>query len=308
MIKYLKHNMIDKKRWDDCISKSFNASVYAWSWYLDIVHPSWEALVENDYERVMPLTPSRKFCISYMFQPYFVQQLGVYSQSTLSEDDVERFINSVPKKIRIVRYRLSEYNKVNYDSENIIKHRNTELDLIYDYQSLYNNYSKNTKRNLAKAVNYGLTINRDVRAEDIISLFANNKGKDIANWGKKEYLRLLDLIDTAVYHESCFMCGANDIDGNLIAGAVFMCSHDRIVFLFSASDYSHKEKHALTFIIDNVLRDFSETQYIFDFEGSDIDSLARYYKGFGAKEVFYPELRYNNMRGLMRLFIKMLGK
>ena len=56
MIKHLTHNMIDKRRWDDCIAKSFNGSVYAWSWYLDIVHPNWEALIENDYERVMPLT------------------------------------------------------------------------------------------------------------------------------------------------------------------------------------------------------------------------------------------------------------
>ena len=51
--------MIDKKHWDDCISKSFNGNVYAWSWYLDIVHPKWEALVENDYERVMALPSLR---------------------------------------------------------------------------------------------------------------------------------------------------------------------------------------------------------------------------------------------------------
>ena len=52
MIKYLTHNNIDKTRWDECIRRSFNGNIYAWSWYLDIVHPQWEALIENNYERV----------------------------------------------------------------------------------------------------------------------------------------------------------------------------------------------------------------------------------------------------------------
>ena len=145
MIKLLKHNKIDKKRWDDCIKSSFNGNVYALSWYLDIVHLEWDALVENDYERVMPLTYSKKFGMSYMFQPFFVQQLGVFSISQLSQDDVENFINAIPQQYRLIKYRLNSYNKVDYESENIVSHRNVELDLIYDYQTLYNNYNNNTK-------------------------------------------------------------------------------------------------------------------------------------------------------------------
>ena len=136
MIKVLKHNKIDKKSWDDCIHKSFNGNVYALSWYLDIIHPEWDALVENNYERVMPLTNSKKFGLSYMFQPFFAQQLGVYSTSQLSQEDVERFINAIPKQYLLTQYRLNSYNKVDYDSEIIAKHRNVELDLIYDYQYL----------------------------------------------------------------------------------------------------------------------------------------------------------------------------
>ena len=124
MIKVLKHNKIDKTRWDDCINKSFNGNVYALSWYLDIIHPEWDALVENNYERVMPLTSSRKFGLSYMFQPFFAQQLGVFSTSQLSQEDVERFINAIPKQYLLTQYRLNSYNKVDYDSDIIARHRN----------------------------------------------------------------------------------------------------------------------------------------------------------------------------------------
>lgn len=308
MIRLLKHDMIDKIRWDECIAKSFNGSVYAWSWYLDVVHPQWEALVENDYERIMPLTNKTKFGISYMFQPFFVQQLGVFSMSVLSENDVERFISAIPKKYKVVKYRLNEYNKVDEKCDHIEMHRNVELDMIYDYQYLYNNYSKNTKRNLAKAEAAGLSLNKNVKANDVVKLFRDNRGKDVKHWNDEEYLRLLDLIETAVCHDCCLMTGANDIDGQLIAGAVFMVSHDRIIFLFSGNDEKHKDKHALTFLLDNMIRDFSETQYILDFEGSDNEGLARFYKGFGGKEVFYPEIKLDNFKGIFKFAYRLMAK
>ena len=308
MIRLLKHNEINKRRWDDCINKSFNGNVYALSWYLDIVHPNWNALIENDYERVMPLTNSKKFGLSYMFQPFFVQQLGVFSTSQLSQDDVDNFINAIPQQYLLTQYRLNSYNKVDYDSDIIAKHRNVELDLIYDYQYLYNNYNNNTKRNLVKAEAAGLSINNNINPEIIISLFRNNRGKDVKHWKDKEYNRLLELINTAISQECCFTIGINDLDNNTIAGAVFMHSHDRIIFLFSGSDEAHKDKHALTMLLDNVIREFSETQYTLDFEGSDNDGLARFYKGFGGAEVFYPEVKYNNLKGILKFIYKLMRK
>lgn len=308
MIKLLKHNKIDKTRWDNCINKSFNGNVYALSWYLDIVHPEWDALVENDYERVMPLTYSKKFGISYMFHPFFVQQLGVFSKSQLSQDDIDRFINAIPQQYRLIRYKLNSYNKVDYESDFIAKHRNVELDLIYDYQYLYNNYNNNTKRNLAKAENAGLSITRDINPEVIINLFRNNKGKNVKHWKDKEYERLLELINVATSQERCFTLGINDLNNSTIAGAVFMYSHDRIIFLFSGCDENHKDKHALTMLLDDVIREFSETQYTFDFEGSDNDGLARFYKGFGGTEVFYPEIKYDNLKGIFKFIYKLIKK
>ena len=308
MIRLLKHNEINKRRWDDCINKSFNGNVYALSWYLDIVHPNWNALIENDYERVMPLTNSKKLGLSYMFQPFFVQQLGVFSTSQLSQEDVDNFINAIPQQYLLTQYRLNSYNKVDYDSDIIAKHRNVELDLIYDYQYLYNNYNNNTKRNLAKAEAAGLSINNNINPEIIISLFRNNRGKDVKHWKDKEYNRLLELINTAISQECCFTIGINDLDNNTIAGAIFMHSHDRIIFLFSGSDEAHKDKHALTMLLDNVIREFSETQYTLDFEGSDNDGLARFYKGFGGAEVFYPEVKYNNLKGILKFIYKLMRK
>jgi hypothetical protein len=54
MIVYHKNHEIDREQWDKCIRNSPGTKPYAWSWYLDIMAPGWEALVDDDYDSVFP--------------------------------------------------------------------------------------------------------------------------------------------------------------------------------------------------------------------------------------------------------------
>ncbi|HEU4717664.1 MAG TPA: hypothetical protein VFU15_07515, partial [Bacteroidia bacterium] len=78
-IRHLRSHEIDRQRWDECIRRSFNGIIYAYSWYLDVVSPGWEALADEKYETVMPLTWAKKMSVRYLRTPFFVQQLGVFS-------------------------------------------------------------------------------------------------------------------------------------------------------------------------------------------------------------------------------------
>ena len=59
-ISFVSHNQIDKSKWDYCMDKSINRSVYGISWYLDIVSENWDALIYGDYELIIPV-PSKKY-------------------------------------------------------------------------------------------------------------------------------------------------------------------------------------------------------------------------------------------------------
>jgi len=308
MIRFVKHADIDKVKWDTCIKLAFNGNLYGWSWYLDIVHPNWHALIEGDYERVFPLTGNTKFGIGYLFQPFFSQQLGIFSKSILNHLIVHRFLSAIPAQYQFIDIKLNVHNKTDAAIVNTIKHRNHELDLIYEHNSIYKKYTTNTKRNLKKALESNLVISKKVKAEAIITLFRNNRGRTISHWNDVEYARLLNLTYIAIDRGQAMVYGVFASPNSLCAGAIFMRSHNKIVFLFSGANQQAKDTHALTLLIDHVIREFAPSQYILDFEGSDNEGLARFYKGFGSKETDYPGIVINRLPLLWKVGMKLIHK
>ena len=136
MIKYIERKHIDSEKWNDCINQSFNGNLYGYSWFLDIVGGEWDALVENDYERVFPLVYRKKFGICYIYQPFFTQQLGLYSTTKLDAKAVETFIRSIPAKFKHVEINLNMLNNAEGTSFRMIPQVNHELDLIHSYDKI----------------------------------------------------------------------------------------------------------------------------------------------------------------------------
>lgn len=296
MITYLTHEKIDRKRWDDCIEHAVNGLVYAWSWYLDVVHPGWEALVEMDgdnYFSVMPITRKRKYLVPYICQPFFAQQLGVFSRRPLTCDSIASFLHAIPKKHLLVEIRLNEGNPVPEGLAGVDFHRNHLLDLNYHYDILYSHYHENTKRNLKKSFNHSLRLVSLDDLSPIIALFRKNRGAQVKHWGDDEYDRLEHLSSVALSSGNAFVYGVQESDNKeIICGALFLVSHRRITFLFSGNSDLGKSCHAMTFLLDSVIREYSNQHYVLDFEGSDDDDLARFYQGFGSAAVFYPGYTY----------------
>jgi len=304
LIRYLKNREIDTEKWDACIRASFNGIVYAYSWYLDTVHEDWDALVEDDYVRVMPLPVSKKMGVSYIMQPYFVQQLGVFSKDILTPEIVASFLDHIPASYRIVDINLNSFNTLKKDGYEIVANNNYVLDLINKYPSIVKRYATNTKRNLKKSEKNSLTLVKGVKPEMLIKLFKDNRGKTLKKWNKKEYDRLLRLIYRVMYKGGGLLYGVYDRQNQLCAAAFFLRGKNRLIFLFSATNHAGKRKGAMTFLIDHVIREFSPGKLILDFEGSNDKNMARFYRGFGAKKVTYIRYRRNNLNFVWRWLFK----
>ncbi len=301
---YITHQDIDCKKWDACINNAFNGIAYAYSWYLNIICSDWCALIEGDYEIVMPLTAGKKYGINYLYQPYFTQQLGVFSLKKLDATIVEEFIKKIPNIYKFVEINLNTFNKV-LDQTLIGKKNVTyELDLISTYEKISKEYANNTKRNIKKSLDNKIYLAKGSQPELLISLFRNDKGTELKKLKDPDYERLKRLMIVAINHKIGQIYFAYNDSQEICAGAFFITSHQKSIFLFSASSKEGKEKLAMFQIIDGFIKGNAERNITLDFEGSNIEGLARFYSSFGAKPCEYVSVKVNKLSAIVKLFKK----
>ena len=309
MFRYIKHKDIDTEKWDHCISQAPNGLIYACSWYLDTVCGEWDALVQGDYETVFPITHNSKFGIRYLARPYGTQQLGLFSLTPITKEMVKEALEAIPHHFRFIDIFLNTHNSLDVSpAYQLIPNTNYELDLSRSYEQIYNSYSTNTKRNLKKSKQFRLSILSSDQPELLIHLFRNNKGKDIKNLQDHHYDLMRRLMYLCIYKKAGQLWTVYDEHNSICAGAFFMQMNDRIILLFSATDSYGRESKAMTYLLDEFFIYTSNRPLIFDFEGSNIPNLARFYKGFGAEKKEYLQVRINQLPWLLKAGLNLFRK
>jgi hypothetical protein len=295
MIHYYRRKDIDDDKWNAAIDKAFNGNLYGCSWFLDIVGGDWDALVENDYERVFPLVFRKKYGISYIYQPFFTQQLGLYSTTRLAPEALSAFFEAIPPHFRRIEINLNTLNKFDGGEYNLLPQVNHELDLIHGYDKISRDYSENLTRNIRKADKAELSISKNIKPDDIIDLFRQNRGKEIRHLRDADYLKLKRIAYTAMYKGIASIQGVYSRQNQLVAGAFFIRSNNKAIFLFSGLSEEGRRDGAMPFLIDSYIRQHAGQHLTFDFDGSNDPNLSHFYRSFGSKECVYYRLEINRL-------------
>lgn len=301
MIQYLKHDDIDFKKWDECVEKSLNGIIYPYSHFLNQVSPKWDALISDHYNAVMPLPIKKKAGISYLIQPMFAQQLGIFSPDFINENKIKSFLNSIPAPIKYVNIKLNTHNQLSaYRKTRIIRCKTYELDLIQPYESLYKSFSTNTKRNIKRSVKEKVFVTNSSEPQEIINLFRTNTGKKIDTIKETHYSTLKHLIYSSLHRGNAVCYSAFSRQNSLCAGAVFLMSHRKAIMLLAASNDEGRSNGAMSAIINHFIMQYAGHNVTLDFEGSNIPSLARFYSSFGSKECVYLQVIMNRFPFLVK--------
>jgi len=302
-IDYIPYDKLDVKKWDTCIDKAVNGIIYAYSWYLDIMAGKWDALVMGDYEYVMPLVSRRKYGIWYLYQPYFTQQSGIFSANLLNADVVGRFLNAIPDKYKLIEISLNAFNThnrlPNFQSERRVTY---QLDLIQPYQQLCSAYKINTIRNIRKAQKNDVFIDENIDPGLFMRFTKEHLQKKAPELKDADFLRLQKLVSYCVRYGRGRISAVYSDHNELVATAFFVWSHHKPIMLVSASSEEGKRLSAMFFMIDQFIQKYSGNPYTLDFEGSTIESVARFYSGFGATPTEYSFIRRNNLPLFLKWF------
>lgn len=294
-IRYIKYNDIDRKAWDKCIRESKNGIIYAYSWYLDEIAPQWDALVEGDYESVFPLVYNKKYGFNYLYQPFFTQQLGLFSIWTPTTDRLWNFLDAIPKHFKYIDIQLNTTNKIYHPQFELIERPTYRLNLNQPYEAIYKGYSDVTKRNLKKSVKAGLTVAPSVSTLDVINIYKAFYGSMTPEIQEHHYMDFNRVMNAAINKGRAEIYGVYTKENTLCAAACYFISNGIAIYVFGAPTEEGKELGAIRFLMDHFIQNHAEQPLIMDFEGSEIESVAFFYSTFGSEVVPYYRLRRNRL-------------
>ncbi|NOQ92492.1 MAG: hypothetical protein GQ552_07240 [Flavobacteriaceae bacterium] len=279
-IQYLLYKNIDLIKYDACISKSSNSRIYALTWYLNCVTDSWGVLVLNDYEAVMPLPKRKKLGINYIYQAPWIQQLGVFSKKSISEELIKDFISRIPKKFVLVDYFFNSDNIIN---GKFIKERNNYiLSLNQGFETIKSNYNKNRKRISNKNFD-DFKLNKDGDIGSFLEFYKKQ------NFNFKTHRDTFERLEKLLKSKNVAInIWTISYNGESIAGLVWLKEKRRITYLLPVANEVAKNNNIPTFLINELIKEHQNTNCILDFEGSMIEGVAQFYKSFGAEtEAYY---------------------
>jgi hypothetical protein len=112
---------------------------------------------------------------------------------------------------------------------------------------------------------------------------------------QKNRSALQKLVPAMLNHNSGMICGIKNRTGQLVAAALFGQDKYFHYYLAPALNEEGRESRAMFYLIDRYIHLNAGIQLTLDFEGSDIETVARFYQGFGAAPSTYSSLRINRL-------------
>lgn len=300
MISYLKNHEIDRVRWDGCLQEIPYVRPYAMSWYLDIMSPGWEALVDDDYHSVFPLPCRRKYGFSYIATPVFLQQLGLFSADGDRRQIAGEFISFMPEFFRLVDLCIGQ--EVNVPGFTLTPRYNYELVLREPYEKIWLKYMTDCRRNINIAHRYPQDIIGDVSPGELISLFRNYTAGRAGVIKETNYRRLKALMEYCTVSGTGRILGVRSPKGKLLWGMFVIEVSGRTTMLFTAGSRKSRELRTSYLVIDHLIKHNAGTGQIIDFAGSTVPSISIFMSSFGGEKITYWRLYRNRLPWPIRLF------
>lgn len=299
-LKRIKNKNIDRVKWDRCVSASPVPLIYAQSEYLDRVAPNWEALVAGDYSYIMPLIVKRKLGISFLLQPIFAQQHGIFPKADTNIQNL--FFAYLHKHFSYISINLNSQHSEPFPEKFEISRRdNFILDLSADYADLEKQYSNHARRQIRKTEAHKVSVVQGIQPEEYIRLKNDATQHQLS---KSSMQTLQQLIEYGYSKGIGTIYAAYTPENTLCSATFFLFAGNRVIYLNAASSEEGKSNSSMYRIVDQFIREHSGKNLTLDFEGSSIPGIARFYSGFGAIPEYYYRLKLNRLPIPLRWIIK----
>lgn len=295
MIRRLKYQEIDFKKYTECLENSEQQKYSATLDFLNVVSgKQWDILVYNDYEAVMPVPYMKKFGLKIVINPKLCQQLGIFSKTDNIQVN-DQFLVFFEKKYNIWYYAFNDTNQFTKK----LKERQNFLIYPADYNEVRQKYSPKRKRKLR--LDEEVLQNSEVRKvtmNEALDFISQNTIGAKDEKDKQEFLQTFSDFEQAQHLQlTAFFYHKTII--NIIA---VYSDEKTLALLGTFNAKEHIKLSGSSVIIDHIISENIQTK-IFDFEGSDVPAIEEFFRGFRPELKMYPTT-FNSKKELLKKVLK----
>lgn len=297
-INIIPSNQIDKQKWDKCIARSDNGTIYAQSFYLDTMSTNWNGLVLNDYDAIMPLCWKKKYGLSYLYQPAFIRHTAVIGNH-VTDKIVNAFFSAIPKHFKYWDIDLKENNinpqTITAAHLSVNRRRNFFLPLNKEYEEINKEYKRLGQRMLKKGNENKIVITRNCSPHEVIDFYKKHYSVLHKKISERDYKKLLSAATIALKTGLAATYLAKTFTGKTVASYLILKDDKFIYSLIGGSDITGKETGAFYLLTDAAIKDHSNSERTFRFEGSDKKGIAFFNSQFNPVPMEYYNVKFNGL-------------
>jgi len=279
-------------------------SIFEQPWWLNVVAKNhWGVITSEENGQIVARWPyfwANNLISKRVTMPKLTQTLGIWfnpdigsgvdklsTQKRIISDLLDKIPYSNNLKITLdsnVTYFLPFYWR-GYRVKPLISYKIKKLENL---ELIYSNFDKTAKKNIRSAekkvtIRYDLDIKN---LTDIIDLTFKAQGRKSPNSSKL----ILEIFEACKKHNAGKLIAAVDIEGNVHACSLFVYDENKFYYLISGSNPQFRTSGAQSLILWEAIKFASTVSKEFDFEGSMIEGIEKFFRQFGGQPTVYFQI------------------
>jgi len=306
--------------WDRLVDASPQGSLFCNSWWLKAAADDIRVLGYFEHGRLVagiPLFFKKRLGMPICTMPPLTYTWGVVieniegkpiHQKTRQAEILDRFARHLAHQLYFVqRFHPSVSNWLPFQWQGFrqVSRVTYVIDQLYDLDLVWVGMRENLRREIRKAQKRGMTVvpcKSEVVAENLSKTYARQ-----ALSPPREEIDLLSRVFHAARQNAAGECFcAQDVEGRVHAAAMLVWDRKRAYYLAGGADPALRTSGASSLLMWHMIQFAAAHSAIFDFEGSQIPAIERFFRAFGASQVWYQEI--SRMPRCLRAAFLILGK
>jgi hypothetical protein len=284
-----------------CTEEDNSIPVFSRDWWLDAAcGDDWDVLLEEKDNKVYAAMPLYVPCKYIVSMPHYTQTMGIWfaaeaadtkyssllgHRQAICENFIEK-LRSYKSYLQNFSHEFTDWLPFYWDGYSQMTRYTYILHGIKNFEKLWLDMSQHTRRNIKKAKEESIVVRHGVTADDFLEIqaltFKRQKKKNIQSDAV-----LRRLINAARKRGQGEIFGGYDDAGNLHAAAFIVWQKSSAYYIAGGGDPVLRSSGAHSLVMWDAIKHVSRYTDTFDFEGSMIRGVERFFREFGAVQTPY---------------------